>query len=74
MNRRNFLTSLLGLVGSLFGWKIGRKVIAKPAPEYVMQVRHFVKWDPETNRLVNRIDVLYGFGTLKTDMTCRIES
>lgn len=74
MNRRGFLNSILGLVGSLFGWKLGRKAIAKPEPEYVMQVRHVAHFSLETGLIVNRIDVLYGFGTLKPEMTCRIES
>lgn len=74
MNRRNFLTSLLGLVGSLFGWKFGRKAIPKREPKYVMQVRHVTRYDPDTRRMIYRIDLLYGFGTLRPDMACRIES
>ncbi len=68
MNRRAFLSSILGAIAA----STLPKPKAKPklaAPERV-SIRMIRKYDRESGTFTNRMDVLYGIGTISPQYAC----
>lgn len=70
MNRRQFLSTLFGVVAAAFRFKRLPVPVAYPA----MRIRHVRSYDPIGDRVVTRLDVLYGMQIVSPELACRIAS
>ncbi len=73
MNRRAFFSSVLGGFAAAAVAPFVVKALAKPAPAISTSIR-FVRHFDMSAGPVTRMDVLYGFGTLRDSHQCRIEA
>lgn len=81
MNRRGFLSTLLGTGAALadpdlLKWVPGRKTISipRPSPALQMRVSHLFEFDEQRGVWVQRLDILYGWGILKPEFTWSVIS
>ncbi len=68
MNRRGFLGFLGAAIAGAtldkdrFLWEPGKKLISIPTPPVGISIRYLRGYDVREGRMIERLDVLYGFG------------
>lgn len=72
MNRREFFQRTFGAAAVA----VVAPFLPKPKPQFkrdAFQSIRFVKcFDVQTASQIHRLDILYGFGTLRPDLACRV--
>lgn len=79
LSRRKFFGLLLSGAAAALGWK----TVAKPKARFDqsafnmvgtegVSIRHVQQYDPDTGRMIHRMDVLCGFGAMTPQWSCRV--
>lgn len=72
ISRRGFLGLLGAYVAAAFGWKTVRKQPSKSRAGEGLRIRIVHGYDFVNDRMIHRMDVLFGFGSMSPQMGCAV--